>query len=258
MTKSVIMATWDDVPHLTEKQKTDLLESIPIYQRDARTRGIPQLGAGAIYPVPESDVIIPPFEIPHFWPRAYALDVGWNRTAGLWAAIDRETDTVYLYHEYYRAHAEPSVHAAAIRARGDWMLGVIDPAARGRGQRDGRQLMQDYLDLGLILVAADNAVESGLLDIWQRLSTGRLKVFNTLPNWATEYRLYRRDEKGHVVKMMDHLMDAMRYLINSGLQIASCAPDFLVKAGLLNPQQKAEARGDYNPYEDMHIEHPSA
>lgn len=256
MTKAVIMATWDDVPHLSESQKTDLLESIPIYQRDARAKGIPQLGSGAIYPVPESDVIIPAFEIPHHWPRVYAMDVGWNRTAVVWAAIDHETDTTYLYNEYYRAHAEPSVHAAAVRARGAWMMGVIDPAARGRGQADGKQLIQDYLDLGLTLVAADNSVESGLLDVWQRLSTGRLKVFSTLPNWATEYRLYRRDEKGRVVKVMDHLMDATRYLINSGLHIASLAPDFLQRAGLMTAQQKAEARGDFDPFASMAVAHP--
>jgi len=250
------MATWEDVPHLSAQMKSDLLASIPIYQRDARTKGIPQLGSGAIYPVPESDVIVPPFEIPHHWPRVYAMDVGWNRTAVVWGAVDREVDVVYLYAEYYRAHAEPSVHAAAVRARGEWIMGVIDPAARGRSQRDGKVLMQDYLDLGLVLVAADNAVESGLLDVWQRLSTGRLKVFSTLPSWATEYRLYRRDEKGRVVKVMDHLMDTTRYLITSGLEIASVAPDYLRRSGLFSPAQAAAERGEYDPYAEMRTDHP--
>ena len=44
--KYVIMASWDDVPHLTAQAKAELLASIPPYQRDARSRGIPQLGAG--------------------------------------------------------------------------------------------------------------------------------------------------------------------------------------------------------------------
>ena len=35
----------------------------------------------------------------------------------LWGALNRETDTLYLYSEHYRGEAEPSVHAAAIRAR---------------------------------------------------------------------------------------------------------------------------------------------
>jgi hypothetical protein len=32
-----------------------------------------------------------------------------------------------------------------------------------------------------------------------------------------EYRLYRRDEKGRIVKANDHLMDATRYAVRSGL-----------------------------------------
>jgi hypothetical protein len=41
-------------------------------------------------------------------------------------------------------------------------------------------------------------------------------VFAELTNWLQEYRLYRRDDKGHIVKQNDHLMDATRYLIKSG------------------------------------------
>ena len=40
--KFVIMADWDDAPHLSESEKADLLRSSPPYQRDARTKGIPQ------------------------------------------------------------------------------------------------------------------------------------------------------------------------------------------------------------------------
>jgi hypothetical protein len=84
MSKYVVMAGWDDVPHLDEQTKKDLYASIPPYQRDARSKGIPQLGSGAIYPVPESEIVCKPFEIPGYWPRCYALDVGWNRTAAIW------------------------------------------------------------------------------------------------------------------------------------------------------------------------------
>lgn len=220
----VVMATWDDAPHLSSEQKKLLWNSIPPYQRDARSKGIPQLGSGAIYPVPESDFLVDPFEIPAHWPRCYGLDVGWNRTAALWACEDRDTRTVYLYSEHYRGQAEPSVHANAIQARGKWIPGVIDPAARGRGQRDGAVLLNDYRDLGLNLLEADNAVESGIYGVWERLSAGRIKVFRTLQSWLSEYRLYRRDDKGRIVKSNDHLMDAMRYLVQSGLANAKVKP----------------------------------
>lgn len=227
MSKSVVMATWDDAPHLSEDEKRELWESIPPYQRDARTKGIPQLGSGAIYPVPESEIVVDPFELPMWWPRVYALDVGWNRTAALWGAIDRESDIVYLYSEHYRGQAEPSIHADAIKSRGFWIPGVIDPASRGRGQKDGDQLWQNYIDLGLALSKAKNGVESGLFRVFQRLSTGRLKVFKTLTNWLDEYRIYRRDEKGAVVKENDHLMDCTRYMELSGIAVAQTMPSDL-------------------------------
>jgi len=56
------------------------------------------------------------------------------------------------------------------------------------------------------------------------LSDGRLFVFSSLQNWLSEFRIYRRDEKGKIVKQNDHLMDATRYLILSGLQVACREP----------------------------------
>jgi hypothetical protein len=145
------------------------------------------------------------------------MDVGWNRTAALWGALDREKDILYLTSEHYRGQAEPIVHATAIRARGKWIPGVIDPAARQRGQKDGIRLMQTYIELGLDLSKAVNAVESGIYLVWQRLSTGRLKVFRSMSNWLLEYRVYQRGTDGKIVKENDHLMDAMRYLVVSGI-----------------------------------------
>jgi len=210
--KFVVMATWDDAPHLTKESKEELWKSIPPFQRDARSKGIPQLGSGAIYPVPESDLLVEPFKLPDFWPRGYGMDVGWNCTAAIWGAWDRQTDTLYLTHELARSQAEPSVIAHGIKAPGDWIPGFIDPASRGRGQKDGSQLLSDYVQLGLHLTLADNGVESGLYSVWNRMATGRLKVFSNLSGWLQEFRLYRRDQKGAVVKDNDHRMDAMRYL----------------------------------------------
>jgi phage terminase large subunit-like protein len=220
----VVLVGWDETPHLSDAAKAEYLASIPLYQRDARTKGIPQLGSGAIYPIPESDIKVPRFQIPDTWPRAFGLDVGFNRTACIWGARDPESKVIYLFDEHYMGKEEPSIHAAAIRARGAYIPGVIDPASRGRSQHDGRQLIQDYRDLGLNLEPADNAVESGLFEVWQLLSGGMLKVFDNLSNWLTEFRLYRRDEKGHVVKRTDHLMDATRYLIKSGRDRMRTAP----------------------------------
>jgi phage terminase large subunit-like protein len=211
--KYVVMASWDDVPHLSEEDKRVLLASIPPYQRDARTKGIPQLGSGAIYPIPESEIVVPRFDIPKDWKRLYGLDVGWRVTAGIWLAQDPNTNIWYAYSEYYKGESEPSIHAAAIRSRGEWINGVIDTAARGRNQVDGENLMSMYKDLGLKIHDADKAVETGLFTCWELLSSGQIKIFADLQKFLEEYRMYRRDESGKVIKQNDHIQDAFRYAI---------------------------------------------
>jgi hypothetical protein len=218
--KYLVTAGWDNAPHLDAKTKADLLEATPPFLRDARSKGIPSLGAGAIYPIPESEISVPYFPIPAYWPRCYGLDVGWNRTAALWCAWDPGTGIGYLYAEHYRGIAEPAVHAEAIKTRGDWISGVCDPAARGSSQRDGEKLIDLYRQLGLNLTVADNAVDAGIYDTWAALSTGKLKVMSHLLNFFNEYRLYRRDENGRIVKKHDHLMDVMRYIVRSGRAVA--------------------------------------
>lgn len=217
MSKWCVGITWDDVPHLSKEDREELWSSIPPHQRDARAKGVPALGSGVIYPVSEDTIVCDPFKIPEWWPRAYALDVGWNRTAAVWGAWNRENDTVYLYDEYYVAEAPPQIHADGIKGRGAWIPGVIDPASRGRSQRDGIALMGEYQALGLDIQPANNEVEAGIFAVYRRLVSGRLKVFSSLTNLRSERRLYRRDDKGKIVKERDHLMDAERYLIMSGM-----------------------------------------
>lgn len=228
---AVTFMGWEDTPHLDDEAKATLASGYLPHEIGARTRGEPSLGAGAIYPVPYTEIICEPFAIPAYWPRGYGFDVGWNRTAAIFAARDLDADVVYLYAEHYRAASEPSVHAAAIRAHGGYLLGAIDPASRGRNQIDGETLFNAYTALGLKLVAADNSREAGILEVWQRLSTGRLKVFNNCQNWIKEYRFYRRDEKGLIVKKADHLMDSTRYFCMTGIANMTLDPQYLTRLG---------------------------
>lgn len=244
MSRYTVQATWEDVPHLTRQQKDDMWGALLPYQRDARSKGIPSLGAGAIYPVAEADILTEAIEIQPWWRRVYSMDVGWNRTAAVWGAIDPESDVLYIYSEHYRGQAEPAVHAQGIRSRGEWIPGVIDPAARGRSQVDGTQLLHLYMQLGLKLTLADNSVESGIYEVWSRMSSGRLKIFRSCVNTWAELRLYRRDEKGKIVKENDHLMDCLRYLVVSGLRIAAQDPLALQKTF----GNKAMHQTEYHPY----------
>ena len=84
--KFVVMADWDDVPHLSKSEKDELIASIPPHQRDARTKGVPQLGSGAIFPVPETDVLVEDFDIPPHYPWIWhgcGVELHGSRVAGV-------------------------------------------------------------------------------------------------------------------------------------------------------------------------------
>lgn len=236
--KYVVNITWDDVPHLSSKEKDQLKSAMLPHQIEAKTKGIPYLGAGAIYPISESQIVCEPFPIPLFWKKCYGLDVGWNSTAAVWLATDPQTGVAYVYSEYFRGQAEPSIHAEGIKARGGWINGAIDPASRGRSQVDGRSLLDQYHSLGLVLWPADNAVESGILNVYQRLSSGKLKFFNNLSGLLGEYRIYRRDDKGKVVKQNDHRLDALRYAVVTGLTFAMAETDIEEEQDRLSRSRK--------------------
>ena len=223
MSRYVVQAGWDHAPHLDEGAIAELAASIPSYQLEARRNGTPHLGDGKIYQTPEDDLKIAPFAIPKHFKRAYGLDVGLRRTAAVFGAWDDDADILYLYSLHYASEQFPAVHSEAIKARGTWIRGVIDPAAHQRNAVDGQRLIEVYEALGLSLDTADNAVSAGIYAVTQRMVSGRLKVFSTLTEWFAEYRLYRRKD-GKIVKEKDHAMDATRYLELSGRAVALWPP----------------------------------
>jgi len=220
----IVGATWDDAPHLTEKVKAQQWASMLPYQRAARTKGIPQLGAGAVYPIDEGEIKIADFAIPDHWWRGFGMDVGGGAkaTAAVFCALNPEDRVVYVTSVYKRASNEPSLHAAAIKERmlrpTGWLWpGVGDAAALIMTDHDAEQLVYVYRRLGLELHLPDKAVETGIADLWDLMVTGRFRVFGSCQAWFDEFRMYRRDARGRVVKSNDHLMDATRYVARSGI-----------------------------------------
>ena len=55
-----------------------------------------------------------------------------------------------------------------------------------------------------------NSVEAGLMDMLDRMQTGRWKVFRTCTSWLEERRLYHRKD-GKIVKERDDTISASRY-----------------------------------------------
>jgi len=201
---------WDDVPHLTEEWKRITLAETRPHLRNTRKLGIPTAGIGMVYPVEEEFITVRPFAIPPHFRRISGFDHGWHNTACVWIAYDKDEDVAYLYADYKRGETTTENHATAIKARGSWIPCRGDAAARAH---DGEQIVKKYRSLGVDMKLPNKAVDAGIGEVVSRLEDGRLKVFATCVKWFDEFRRYRYDEKGNVVKQNDHLMDATRYAI---------------------------------------------
>lgn len=217
--KVMVTCGWDDVPHLDDEWKRTTEAATPAYLREARKLGIPSAGIGKIYPVEESEFVIKPIAIPSHWRRCFGFDGGWHNTAAVWFAYDKDEDVAYIYSEYKRGEQPIDVHAIALLARGAWIPGAGDAASREGHSND--TTLDLYTARGVKLRLADKSLDKGIQAVMSRLSTGKLKVFNTCQKWLDEYRMYAYDEKQRVVKRNDHLMDATRFGVVSGLPIAT-------------------------------------
>ena len=214
----MVSATWDDVPHLSQRQKDELWEGIPIHEREARAKGIPVFGSGRIFPVDVATLIVPAFTVERHWPQLGALDFGWDHpTAGIKLAWDRDNDCVYVTNAYRVREAIPLIHAAALKAWGEWLPWAWPHDGLQHSKDSGVALADQYRKHGLKLMIehakypdGSTGVEAGLMDMLDRMQTGRLKVFSHLNDWFAEFRLYHRKD-GKVVKESDDLMSATRY-----------------------------------------------
>lgn len=217
--KYVVLCTWKNCPHLSEEWKTSMIEEWKLTDPnsiDARINGIASIGTGRIYPIDESFVVVQPFEIPEYWPRAYGMDFGYHATAVIWAAQDPSTKTIYLYAEYKRGKVVNEMHATAIKQKGDWIPGIADPSGGGR-RDDGSMTIEHYGTLGLRLIKGVNAFNSGVGVCLSKLESGALKIFDTCTQIISELRTYRYDTNNPnsaARNQEDHLLDAMRYLLS--------------------------------------------
>ncbi len=225
--RSVTVMTIHDVGHYTPEQRQAIIDSYPKHERDARTMGVPTLGSGAIFPVDEAMIRERSMEMPRHWPRLAAMDFGWDHpTAAVWGSWDRDTDTVHIY-DAYRIREQPAaIHAAAFRARGEWIPMVWPHDGLQHDKGAGVGLAAQYRKLGVNMcqemamypvdetgtMASRVSVEAGVADMLNRFTTGRLKVAEHLHDWFDEFRTYHRKD-GRIVKENDDLMSATRYLL---------------------------------------------
>lgn len=213
----VTTMTIEDALHYTPAQRAAIIAMYPAHEREARTKGIPTLGSGAVFPVSEDLITVQPFPIPAFWPRITGLDFGWDHpTAAAQLAWDKDSDTIYVVKTYRQREAVPAIHAAAVKPWGSYPVAwPHDGLQHDKGS--GEQLASQYKKHGLLMLTeratfedGTNGVEAGISEMLERMQTGRWKVFSTCTAWLEEFRLYHRKD-GLIVKESDDTISASRY-----------------------------------------------
>lgn len=237
--QALVTATWDDAPHMTPEVQAAKLATIPEHEREMRSRGIPFAGAGLVFPIVQSRIIVDPFPIPRHFRRIIGIDLGWDHPfAAAQVLHDADTDTVYVASEYRESKVTPPIHAAAIKPWGEWIPIIWPPDGLQTEKGSGAPLANQYRAQGLYLLPhhftnppgpdqeegrGGIGVEPGLIEMLTRMQTGRFKVFSTCRHFLEEARMYHRDEHGKVVKLNDDVISAVRYAVMS-LRFAQTEP----------------------------------
>ena len=216
--KHVTTMTIFDVGHFSKEDADAIMASYPAYERDARTKGIPTMGSGRVFPIDEEFIKVDPFEIPQHWPQLGGIDFGWDHpSAGARIAWDRDADCIYVVACHRAREQTPAMFAAAVRPWGDWLPWAWPHDGLQHDKGSGEQLAQQYRAQKLNMLPeratfddGSNGLEAGVLEMFDRMQTGRLKVFSHLNDWFEEFRMYHRKE-GLIVKVNDDLLSATRY-----------------------------------------------
>ena len=216
--RGFINMTIDDVDHYTPEEKAKVVAAYPAHEREARAKGIPMLGSGRIFPVPQEWIETPDFEIPPHYRQIIGIDFGWDHpTAAVKLAYDKDKDVVYVTAAYRQSREIPLIHANAIKPWGKYPVAWPHDALQ-HDKGSGEQLASIYRNLGLRMISTraefpddrGNGVEAGIADMLQRMQTSQFKVFKSLIQWFEEFNSYHRKD-GKVVKENEDIMSATRY-----------------------------------------------
>lgn len=215
-----------DAEHYTEEQRAAIIASYPAHEREARSMGTPTLGSGRIFPIEESLITCDPIQIPAHWVQLGGLDFGWNHpSAAVKLAWDKDSDIIYVIAAHRQREQTPVLFAATVKPWGAWLPWAWPHDGLQHDKGSGLALKEQYRAQGLKMLkdkathppaknelegTGGNSVEAGIMDLLDRMQTGRFKVFKHLNDWFEEFRMYHRKD-GKIVKLDDDLMSATRY-----------------------------------------------
>ena len=233
--KGFVNMTGEDVlaepkGHLRREDYDRQIASFPLHEQAARKSGQPIMGSGAIFPLTRESIECPPILEPlGHWRVGWGVDFGGmggssrkfsHPFAAVLGMYDPVADVLYVTNALQLKNMLPIQHADAMKR--------VCAGAPVFWPHDGHRATTDdstettaslYKSFGLRMwgqhatfKTGGYATETGIMEMQQRFTSGRLKVVSTLLDWWDEFVSYHRDETGQIVKVHDDLMSATRIL----------------------------------------------
>jgi phage terminase large subunit-like protein len=247
-------ATWEHAEHLTDEDKARLLAGIPEYQREMRSKGIPVLGSGAVYPFSDKEINetlsieqikANPFAYKLLWgcDFGYSSNTDADPSTLVLVAYEPETDKVFVIDEWQskldakkNRLAHMPDHMATIIKNSPFPFAPLVVPHDGKKQIDGTNTnrLSEFKRLGvnvlptvfeipyqLTMGAYEKPKHSRSLHwtiqhLCKLFSEDKLKVdVDKLKYLMSEFRVYQYKDNGQPIDRRNHLLDAMRIAVMS-------------------------------------------
>lgn len=251
--RSVVTMTIEDALHIPAEERDKIVASWPAHEREARRNGVPMLGSGRIFTVPEEVIREPRIEhIPAYWGKLWAIDFGISHPfAAVLLLYDRDADVIHVHRALRMSDAIPIVHAHPMKQIGANVPVAWPQDGTAREKGNGEALSKGYKRAGLAMLPThatwpDGGIstEAAVMEMQERFSTGRLKVADDLSEFFEEYRLYHRKD-GVINKIHDDILSATQ----KGIMMKRYARNVALGGGEFKRRRQTEAEGhDFDPF----------
>jgi len=219
----------DQADHISDEDKQELKTKYKGHaQESARLRGRPVRGEGVVYPVSYDQVVIPDMEVPTHWQCLIGVD--FPHTSGTFAAVkgylNPEDDQLILTAERKLKESDTPTYAEALKSMDGDIVPIAWPHDGGRGAGEahsGISIAERYRNLGcnmlgmsahsLAMGKEDRSLTSITAECYDRMYSGRLKLFASLHELWREIQTYRTTDGVVKQGQNDHCIDAMHKLV---------------------------------------------